>query len=147
MDICTNCRHSWLIWRRQFPSGARAELTSLPCMFPTYLNSGIPTLCSVGCFPRTSTHRSLPTGTKKTERENKVNLIRGFRTEICLVTRSPPRSQGSGANVSFVIVERDTCQSRPAPLATSAVSNQIFLHGGGCRHPWPRRDVSERARR
>lgn len=35
-------------------------LTSLPCMLPTYLNSGMPTRCSLGCWPSISTQSSLP---------------------------------------------------------------------------------------
>lgn len=35
-------------------------LTSLPCMLPTYLNSGMPTWCSLGCWPSISTQSSRP---------------------------------------------------------------------------------------
>lgn len=34
--------------------------TSSPCILATYLNSGIPTLCSFGDCPTTRTHRFLP---------------------------------------------------------------------------------------
>lgn len=41
-------------------TGSNHVHTSSPCMFATYLNSGIPILCSFGERPTTRTHRFLP---------------------------------------------------------------------------------------
>lgn len=43
-------------------------LTSSPCILATYLNSGIPTLCSFGDCPTTRTHRFLPLQGRRKEK-------------------------------------------------------------------------------
>lgn len=68
-------------------------LTSSPCIFATYLNSGIPTLCSFGVCPTTRTHRFLPS---QGRRKEKNKLSHKMANELW-----ENRKRGRGASPSW----------------------------------------------